>query len=304
MNHPPLYTMTFAEVCERGERRETLVSMQGYLISGRDRAFNKIKAQELWAGDIKDAQRRGLLMPQQDSRPTNAKGKPFTWSYSALSDFEGCPLRYSHRRFYCDVEEPETEALRWGNRVHKAAEDHVNGAAVADTEALKEVERYARMFRGMKEQGHDITVEMEVALTEDLKVVSWFSPKAWYRGKLDVTVKKAVQGFYYDFKTGAKVKDDEDQLKICCAAWSIVDSTIEVFTPKLIWTKHQTTTGIQGGSIDKAQIAEIWEQTLARVDRMKKAWQTETFQARPSGLCKWKTGQCPYYDRCDYARRR
>ena len=44
------------------------------------------------------------------------------WSYSALTAYETCPRRYWHTRVAKDVIEPETQALTWGNAVHKALE--------------------------------------------------------------------------------------------------------------------------------------------------------------------------------------
>ena len=55
----------------------------------------------------------------------NARGKPFSWSYSALSEFESCPARYAAKRFYCTTVEAETEQQIWGIRVHKAFEERV-----------------------------------------------------------------------------------------------------------------------------------------------------------------------------------
>ena len=44
------------------------------------------------------------------------------WSYSALTSYETCPKRYQLTRVTKQVTEPQTEATRWGNEVHKALE--------------------------------------------------------------------------------------------------------------------------------------------------------------------------------------
>jgi hypothetical protein len=131
-----------------------------------------------------------------------------------------------------------------------------------------------------------------------MQPVSWFAKMAWFRCKLDVVVIKGQQGNYYDWKTGSKIKDDVDQLKIGCSTLAIVRPELENFTGKLIWTKHDTVTG--GCDMTRADTQDFWSKTLGRVDRLRRAWETETFPARSSGLCPW----CAAYSECPYAKKR
>lgn len=239
-------------------------------------------------------------LTQTDTRPKNAKGKPFSWSYTALSSFEKCPASYAAERFYCTVPFQETEAIRWGNRVHSAGEVFVRDGVVTDPEAFKEVEKYARLFRNLKDNGADVQPELEITLTQDMQPTGWFSKDAWFRIKLDVPVIQGVKANVFDYKTGGKIRDDQDQLKLCSASLGLIRPELETFTPKLIWTKHQTVTGCSPEVIPKSQLPAIWEDFLARVDRMQKAWQSETFPARSGPLCPW----CSQYQTCAYARRR
>ena len=48
-----------------------------------------------------------------------------TWSYSSLELFKQCPYKYYRLRVVKDIVEPETEAMRYGTDVHKAAENFV-----------------------------------------------------------------------------------------------------------------------------------------------------------------------------------
>src|ERR1700730_9026545 len=48
----------------------------------------------------------------------NAHVKPFAWSYSKLKNYETCPKRHVHVHIARDVQEEESEALKWGNHVH------------------------------------------------------------------------------------------------------------------------------------------------------------------------------------------
>ena len=224
----------------------------------------------------------------------NAKGRPFSWSYTALVDFEGCPLRYAAARFYCSLPFQETEALIWGNRVHKAGEMFLKGIPHNDEEALAPVEKYCT---AILRTGHKVEAELEIALTRNLSPTSWFGKEAWLRAKLDVVVTKREEKTValFDWKTSGKIKDDQDQLRVCAAALAVIRHDIQEFTGKYIWTKHQATTGIE--PISKADIPKIWQEFLPRVRRMEEAWRTETFPARPSGLC-------PYCGVVDCVKRR
>lgn len=350
--HPPLYTLPWSEVCAMGERRELIVSAEGYLLSSKDRKFDPKYAKYIWSANVDNAVHRGLLRPEDNPKGAaappnikpkevnneqcleetatecpeiqrvevaaspekaetcspeasqvklaNAKGKPFTWSYTALSNFEGCPARYAAEKFYCTAPFVESEAIIYGNRVHTAAEQALKGQKIAEPQLLVPILPYLKAFIAQRKAGAAVTAELELALNENMQPVSWFAKDAWFRAKLDVVIETPGKLGYYDWKTGGKVKDDQDQLKICCAALSLVKPEVETYIPKLIWTKHSTVTGIEGGSLSKAEVRDVWEHTLGRVERMKQAWAAENFPARPSGLCPW----CSSYDTCKYARRR
>jgi hypothetical protein len=234
----------------------------------------------------------------KDSRPVNKKGKPFTWSYTALSAFENCPASYAAERYFCTTTFKETEALIFGNRVHAACEQDLKGQKVKEPDLLKPVVKYLAAFKKQRDAGAQVEAEVEVTLTQGLQPTGWFDKDAWFRAKLDVVIEKDGKAFYYDYKTGAKVRDSTEQLEVCCAALSIVRPHLEAFTGKLIWTKHETVTG--GCELVKDDIPNLWAGILQRVRRMEQAWESENFPAKPSGLCPW----CSIVDSCVYARRR
>jgi hypothetical protein len=312
MNHPPLYTLPFAEVKDLALLDEPLVSAAGYLLSGRDRKFDEKYAYYVWSADVDNAIFKGLLRPEDNPKGAaapanikkgaavavlNKKGKPFSWSFTALTNFEGCSARYAAEKFYCTTQWVDTPQIIWGNRVHGTSEDMLKGKPVTDLEAYEPVRKYVEAFLKQRALGADVIAEQEIALTRDMKPVSWFAKDAWFRVKLDVVIVRGNVANLYDYKTG-KFKDDPDQLKICAAAHSIVRPDVDVYNPKYIWTQDQVVSGCD--AIAKKDIPGIWEGVLGRVARMEQAWAAENFPARPSGLCPW----CPIYDTCTYAKRR
>lgn len=210
--------------------------------------------------------------------PKNAKGKNFSWSPSAISDFITCPAQYAAKRFYCTLPYVESEAMRQGTIEHKHLEDRLVKKTPLP-EGYTRGEKYCRAFEG---SGGKIFAEREFAITPDLKVVSWFDKQAWGRCKLDVTVIHSTKVSIFDYKTG-KIKEDSLQLKINACVISLDLLEIETFVTRYIWLKHNTVTG---ETFTKAQIPELWDEILHWVYAMTKAWQTETFPARKSGLCR------------------
>ncbi|MCK5603958.1 PD-(D/E)XK nuclease family protein [Candidatus Pacearchaeota archaeon] len=233
------------------------------------------------------------------NKTLNAKGRPFSWSFTVLQNYEGCPARYAAEKFYCTTVWVDTPQILWGNRVHTANEQFLKRIPVAEPEVVEYSQPYLNAL--MDAPKLNMYVEREIALTEDLRRTKWFAKDAWFRMKMDVVIlKKKFHLNIYDWKTG-KFKDNPDQLKMSCAAWSCVDPHIEVYTPKFIWLKEKTISGLGVPEmITRAEIPGIWAGILGRVARMQEAWDTETFPARPSFLCPW----CAQYETCPNARRR
>lgn len=227
----------------------------------------------------------------------NAKGRPFSWSLSALQAYELCPRKYAAARFYYTTPYVESEAARWGNRVHKAAEDYINilarrtPAKRLDDTALAPVLSYVDAMFGA---GLKPVAELEVTLNEQMKSVGWWDGDAWLRLKVDVVVPAGNTIFIYDWKTG-RPKDDPDQLKLYIAAMHTAGHLAKVYDGRLIWLKDGTTSGL-GGPIGVKEIPNIWEGFLPRVRRIQLAWEREQFPARRNFLCrKWcEVKDCPH----------
>lgn len=229
-------------------------------------------------------------------RPKNAKGRSFATSFSALTDFEGCPKRYARTKFWCDTDWSDSEASIWGQRVHTAGEQYLLGQTMTEPALEEVIQPYARVMRDSPKDS--MFVELEICLSEKLKPVAWFSKEAWFRAKLDVTIIKNRHALIADWKTG-KLKDDPDQLKVFIALLSLVKPELETFSARYIWLKDRKVTTGGLGIVPKSAVANILEGLFGRIERQLQAWKTENFPARPSGLCPW----CPAYDKCEYARR-
>ena len=57
---------------------------------------------------------------------TRHSPKPFAWSYSRLKNFEVCPKRHYEIDIAKNIKEEESEALLWGNTVHRSCADRLS----------------------------------------------------------------------------------------------------------------------------------------------------------------------------------
>lgn len=303
MRYAHLYT--WPECWQLIQSKQVLVDLRGYALGHNHIAENE--AYSLWHKSVGYAIQGDRDVPahvranyEAQSKPTktNVLEKPmapkFTWSYSALTAFENCPLSYAHQKYYKDVPFVETEQIKEGNRKHTALELYAKQIPqpVAELEIVRPHLKYVDAFRAT---GGVLQAEREITLTEQMKPTGWFEKDAWFRIKLDIVLLRGKLANIYDWKTG-KVKEDLTQLKLCCAALAIVEPELQEFTAKNIWLK--TGTPDEGVKLQRADLKAVWMETLARVHRMRQAWDSEVWQPKPSGLC----GYCGYAPKCKYKR--
>lgn len=245
--------------------------------------YDVAKYTRLWglftAGQLPgDETMKGRPMPP----PRNKKGKPFSWSYTALQQFDTCPRQYAEQRYFCRTPSEETDATRWGNRVHKALELRLGGG----TPLPEDLARFEKWPRVLEQVDAARYVELEIALTRELRPVEWFSTDAWARGKVDVLLLAPPAGWVYDWKTG-KVKEDRTQFEVFAAFASLLHPDVERWKGGLVWLAHDQVTRYE---VEAREIPAIWEGIKARAARVEEAWRTEEFDCNPSGLCR---GWCP-----------
>lgn len=214
----------------------------------------------------------------------NAKGKPFTWSFSALVDYEGCPKRFAEKRFYCTTVEAESEEMRWGTRVHKAFEERIRDGKAFPEDFPATYEPWARNLERLP---GDKFFERKFAVRKNHAPCDWFDKNAYGRGVIDLLVIDGDTAVIVDYKTGKK-KDDQTQLDLF--AWFAVnefDDRIKKVKSRYIWLKDNTTTGKE---LEYFDAKLVMNEMLPRIEAMERAWKEENFPCFPSGLC---VGYCP-----------
>ena len=200
------------------------------------------------------------------------------WSYSALTAFETCPKRYQITRVTKQIVEPQTEATRWGNKVHKALEQYAKGEKPLPPD-LEEYGRYVRKIQAI--EGRRV-VEQRVALTKDFRQTKWMAKDGWVRGIIDIGVVGSETAYLLDWKTG-KHRPDSDQLKLFAALAFAMYPWIDNVVTGFIWLKVEK---FDKEKFSREQLTDIWNDFMPRLNRLAIAYDGDKWLPKPSGLCK------------------
>jgi hypothetical protein len=187
-----------------------------------------------------------------------------------------------------DFREGESEALLWGNRVHKmlaeAIEKHRTPADVKDYQPWIDM-----IVRG----GGDIRVEQQLAIKEDFSPCEWFGKEAWYRAIADVIQLKGPVGIVRDWKTG-KIVEDSVQLMLTAACMFSHYPELQVVRSQFIWLAENADTTLD---IKREELPTMWSNLWSRIEELKDAHASGNYPPTPNRLCRrWcPVVTCPHH---------
>ena len=215
----------------------------------------------------------------------------FTWSFSSLKDYVNCPKQYQEikvlKRFY----KAPTQAMTYGNEVHKALEDYVNsGLPLAKNyQYAKETLDHLISIDGIKYPEH------RMALNKDREPCS-YGKDYWVRGIADLLIIDGADAFIIDYKTGSSKFADVKQLKLMALMTFAHFPEVMNIKAGLLFINHND---FVKGEYSRDKIPELWavfDDILARMDV---SYETDTWQTNPTPLCGW----CPVYT-CEFHKER
>lgn len=204
-----------------------------------------------------------------------------SWSFSSIKDFQTCQKQYYHKRVLKEFPFEETEAILYGNRFHKAAEDYINSGGAA---LPKEFERYRGALDKLNAMSGTKLCELKFALTEDLEPCNFKSKDAWWRGIADLLIIDGDRAFVIDYKTGASAKyADSGQLELMALAVFKHYPEVKVVKAGLLF--------VVAKSFPKAEYKledqdKLWVKWLTEYGRLRSAYDNNIWNPRPSGLCR------------------
>lgn len=224
-------------------------------------------------------------------RHSPAKPKPFTWSYSKLKNFETCPKRHWHLDIARDVKEEESEQLKWGNYVHAQLAKRIKDG----TPLPRSMESYNKWCERILADAADcdILVEQKLAITQHFEPCGYFDQDVWFRGVGDVIKCRGSVALIVDWKTG-KILDDHSQLSLMAACVFAHRPDVHAVRSEFIWLKEDAQTS---DVFRRDDMPKMWGGLLHRVNSLRLAFDTQSYPAKPSGLCKrfCPVEQCPHH---------
>jgi hypothetical protein len=212
------------------------------------------------------------------------KEKPFTWSFSKLKNYATCPKRYHHVDVLKDFKEEESEVLTYGNFVHKSFASRL---ARPDTdghisELPRGLEQYEPLMQKLERVPGQRYVEQKLALTDQFEACKFFDKQAWLRMVADVIVISDRVALAVDFKLG-KILEDSQQLALLSACIFAHWPHVEAIRTEYWWLKDDA---VSRADWKRADMPGVWSAVWPRIEELKRAHETNTFPAKPSGLCK------------------
>lgn len=206
--------------------------------------------------------------------------KPLPWSFSSLNKFVTCPNQYLETKILKNFKDEPGETALWGTYIHKCIEDAVNdGAAVPDNAKIYMPQVWIAID-GL--QGAH--AEVELALNSSQQPCAWET--AWVRGIIDLLKIKGNEAKAIDWKLG-KIKPDSKQLKLFALLVFHHHPEVDIVHTSFEWLQFKTHTR---ESFTRDQIPELWNVFVGDLTQYARAFKTDTWQKRPSGLC---NGWCP-----------
>ncbi len=201
------------------------------------------------------------------------------WSYTALKAFETCPRQYHEVRVLKKYPFKKTEAVLFGERMHKAAESYVgNGKPLpAEFAFMQDLLDALASKPGAK------AVEQQMAVTKDLEPCDWWDKKAWYRGAADLVIVNGANALVIDYKSGGDKYPDVDQLELMALLVfehypevQTVNSAL-LFVMKNSWERKK---------VRREDAPILWDSYRERDNLRMAAHASGTFNPKRNGLCK------------------
>tara|TARA_R110002020_G_scaffold211152_2_gene417395 strand:- start:14326 stop:14988 length:663 start_codon:yes stop_codon:yes gene_type:complete len=218
-----------------------------------------------------------------------------TWSYSKVNSFKQCPKKYYHMYVKKDVKDTGSVATRYGNLVHKAAEEYIKDGSELPKK-YDFMQRTLDTFNNIKGDKH-CEIRLGVAKYDDVyEPTKFFAKNVWYRGIADLLIINEDKAYLIDYKTGKSANyADTKQLDLLAGAVFInfpevkkIKSALSFVVCKKFISKEHT------ADMYKAYI-NVFDELLERIEVAAKE---DVWNAVESGLCKF----CPVTS-CEHNRR-
>lgn len=217
--------------------------------------------------------------------------KQHAWSHSAIKDYLGCARRYHEVRVLKKHPFTETEATRYGNRLHEAAEFYIRDGKPLPKE-FEFIKGTVDAF--MRKPGRKFA-EFEMALTHDLQPCHWKSPEAWVRGIADVLIvnDEGLTAWVGDWKSGNNKYPDRDQLRLMSLMVFAHFPLVRKVKSALLFVVKNDMVKM---TMERDEAEAAWWKYREDTAKLEESFASGVWNPQQSGLCK---KHCPCVG-CEY----
>lgn len=208
-----------------------------------------------------------------------------TWSYSNLSLYQQCPKKYYHLRVAKDIKEAPSEALSFGNEIHKIAQEYIDSGKPIPEKYVDVMQAPLDKLKAMDGQK---LCENKLGLTADLKPCGFFDKNVWWRGIADLIVLQDDKAFTVDYKTGKSSKyADLKQLEVLSLAIFKHFPHVKKVKAGLMFLFAED---FVKADYHADQQDELWSPWFSEVGLLEDSVNSGVWNAKPNFTCR---GYCP-----------
>ena len=215
---------------------------------------------------------------------------PAPWSFSRIKAFDTCPKQFYHVNVLKQFPFVETEAMRYGTELHKAAEEFIwDGTLVP--------ERFGFLrpaLQVLADMPGEKLCERKLGLNDRLEPCDFFAKDVWFRGIVDLAIIDGDRAYIVDYKSGKNSRyAEKGQLELMALAmFRHFPQLKEVKAGLLFVIANDFVRGKYARSGSKA----LWQKWLGEYAKMEAAFESGVWNPKPSGLCKrhCPVVECPH----------
>jgi RecB family exonuclease len=206
------------------------------------------------------------------------------WSHTALKDYENCARKYHEVRVLKKYPFEETDASRYGNELHKAAELYV----AEGTPLPPQFEFIQPVLDALLKKPGRKLAEQKMALDVNLNPCDWRSKKTWVRGIADLLIldDDNLTAWVVDYKTGSNKYPDRDQLKLMSIMVFAHYPHIRQVKSSLLFVVKDDMVKM---NMEVGEASDEWWRYRERVGKIEASMEHDVWNPNKNPLC----GYCP-----------
>ena len=213
-----------------------------------------------------------------------------TWSFSQFKSFEQCPKQFYHTTVLKQYPYVESASQRRGKALHAAFEHHIDRGM----DLPPQFETFQPIMDSVAAMPGKKLVEHKFGLTEDFEITGFFAKNVWFRGVVDLAAVGRSKAKVLDYKTGTNTRyADVRQIELMALGLFAEFPNLERVSGGLVYVDVGEFISKSVSADDVPKLKRKW---LAEYDMILAAHESDTWNPKPSGLCKrhCQVVECPH----------